>query len=78
MRDRILVGFSLLFGLAGLVILNFACGFAVMNMPPPEQLDLYRRAFYARAAVGIGCILVGVILLKLRKRGAQGTDPSSK
>jgi hypothetical protein len=69
-RNRILLSLSVLSLLAGAWVLNGACAFAMLNMPLPDQLATYRAVFYQRASVGIGCILAGILLLRLRREPA--------
>jgi membrane protease YdiL (CAAX protease family) len=65
---HILLIASVVFLIAGVLILNAACAFALLNMPLPEQVAAYRAEFYQRALLGVGCITVGIVLLRLRRR----------
>ena len=69
-KRHALLAVSVLLVLGGAWILNGACAFAMLNAPPPEQLQAYRAIFYQRAMLGIGCIILGVIVLRWR-HGSQ-------
>jgi hypothetical protein len=71
MRGTVLLGVSILLVLAGVWILNGACAYATLNMPREDQVAAYRLVFYQRASLGIGCILLGIVTLRLRRRGRK-------
>ena len=59
----------------GLWILAGACSFASRAMPPPALVAEYRVVFYQRSGLGVGCILLGIVLLRLRPTGQADTKP---
>ena len=69
LRRHALLAVSIVLVLSGALILNRACAFAMLNMPPPEQLSAYRAVFYERAVLGVGCIILGIVALRWRRPG---------
>jgi len=61
-----LLGISILLVLSGAWVLNGACAFAMLSTPTPDQVPAYRAMFYQRALLGIGCIIMGIIVLRWR------------
>jgi len=61
-----LTGLALALLALGLLVLNRACALALVTMSP-EQVPTYRALFYQRAALGIGCIVLGAVLLRKRR-----------
>lgn len=75
MRGHVLLTLSVLLLLAGLWILQGACAFAMLSMPAPDQVAAFRSAFYQRALFGIGCVMLAIVLLRIRRgRPANGGD----
>jgi hypothetical protein len=66
LRRHLLLAVSILLVLSGGLILNRACAFAMLTMPPPEQVSAYRAIFYQRAVLGVGCIILGIVALRWR------------
>jgi len=58
----------------GMWILGGACSFALRAMPPPELMAEYRVVFYQRSGLGVGCILLAIVLLRLRPTGQADTQ----
>ena len=73
LKRHVLLAVSILLVLSGAWILNGACAFAMLQMPPPEQVPAYRAIFYQRALLGIGCIILGVVVLRWR-RGSEARE----
>ncbi|MET0551665.1 MAG: hypothetical protein ABW221_01415 [Vicinamibacteria bacterium] len=67
LRRHALLALSILLVLSGAWILNGACAFAMLQLPPPEEVSAYRTLFYQRAMLGIGCIVLGIVVLRWRK-----------
>ncbi len=58
----------------GLWILNGACSFALGAMPPPDRVADFRAVFYQRSGLGVACILLGIVLLRLRGAPPVGVE----
>ena len=65
-RRRALTLAAVLVFVTGLWILNGACRFALSATPPADRVSEYRVVFYQRSGFGVGCILLGIVLLRLR------------
>ncbi len=65
-RRRLLTLGAVVVFVSGLWILNGACRFALSASPPADRVPEYRVVFYQRSGLGVGCILLGIVLLRLR------------
>ena len=65
-RRRLLTLVAVVVFVIGLWILNGACRFALSASPPADRVPEYRVVFYPRSGLGVGCILLGIVLLRLR------------
>ena len=66
LRRRVLTLAAIAVFVVGLWILNGACLFALSASPPADRVSEYRVVFYQRSGLGVGCILLGIVLLRLR------------
>jgi hypothetical protein len=74
-RSGALLFVSVLFLFAGAWVLNGACAFAMLSMPPADQVPAYRAIFYQRTALGIGCIVLGIVILRIRRGTERSNNP---
>jgi len=73
-RRRVLTLAAVGVFVVGLWILNGACRFALSASPPADRVSEYRVVFYQRSGLGVGCILLGIVLLRLRGPRPPGPD----
>ena len=67
MGRHVLLILSIVLLATGIVVLAGACAFALTSAPASDQVGAYRTAFYQRALFGIACLMLSILLLRVRR-----------